>query len=55
MCIRDRCGTGPTALSILHACAIAGADGAMLVGRDKERSRKVLEGYVCLLYTSRCV
>lgn len=40
------CGTGPTALSILHACAIAGADVAMLVGRDKERSRKVLEGYV---------
>lgn len=40
------CGTGPTALSILHACSIAGADVAMLVGRDKERSRKVLEGYV---------
>lgn len=40
------CGTGPTALSILHACAVAGADVAMLVGRDKERSRKVLEGYV---------
>ena len=40
------CGTGPTALSILHACAIAGADVVMLVGRDKERSRKVLEGYV---------
>lgn len=40
------CGTGPTALSILHACAVAGVDVAMLVGRDKERSRKVLEGYV---------
>lgn len=40
------CGTGPTALSILHACSIAGADVAMLVGRDKERSRRVLEGYV---------
>ena len=40
------CGTGPTALSILHACAVAGADVVMLVGRDKERSRSVLESYV---------
>lgn len=40
------CGTGPTALSILHACSVAGADVAMLVGRDKERTRRVLEGYV---------
>lgn len=40
------CGTGPTALSILHACAVAGADVALLVGRDKERARQVLEGYV---------
>lgn len=40
------CGTGPTALSILHACAVAGADVVMLVGRDKERSRKALESYV---------
>lgn len=40
------CGTGPTALSILHASAVAGADVALLVGRDKERARQVLEGYV---------
>ncbi|OUO89001.1 shikimate dehydrogenase [Gordonibacter sp. An230] len=40
------CGTGPTALSILHASAVAGADVCLLVGRDKERTRGVLEGYV---------
>ena len=40
------CGTGPTALSILHASALAGADVALLVGRDKERTRRTLEGYV---------
>ena len=40
------CGTGPTALSILHACSLAGADVALLVGRDKERTRQTLEGYV---------
>lgn len=40
------CGTGPTALSILHACSVAGADVCLLVGRDKERTRSVLEGYV---------
>lgn len=40
------CGTGPTALSIMHACSVAGADVALLLGRDKERSRKVLEAFV---------
>ena len=40
------CGTGPTALSILHACAIAGAKRVVLVGRDKDRTREVLESYV---------
>lgn len=40
------CGTGPTALSILHACAIAGADVLLLLSRDKERARRVLEGYI---------
>ena len=40
------CGTGPTALSIVHACAIAGADEVVLVGRDKERARDVLDAYV---------
>lgn len=38
------CGTGPTALSILHACAIAGADVLLLLSRDKERARSVLDG-----------
>lgn len=40
------CGTGPTALSILHACAQAGAREVVLLGRDKERARGVLERYV---------
>lgn len=40
------CGTGPTALSILHACAVAGADSLMLLSREAERARRVLEGYV---------
>lgn len=40
------CGTGPTALSILHACAIAGAADVLLLGRDKERTRRILEHYV---------
>ncbi|MEF9875433.1 shikimate dehydrogenase family protein [Gordonibacter sp.] len=40
------CGTGPTSLAICHACAIAGAREVVLVGRDKERSRQVLETYV---------
>ncbi len=40
------CGTGPTALAIVHAAAVAGAREVVLVGRDKERSRAVLEDYV---------
>ncbi|MEG0758782.1 MAG: shikimate dehydrogenase, partial [Raoultibacter sp.] len=40
------CGTGPTALSILHACALAGAARVILIGRNKDRTRKVLEAYV---------
>ncbi len=39
------CGTGPTALAILHAAALAGAAEVTLVGRDKARSRAVLEEY----------
>ena len=42
------CGTGPTALSILHAAAIAGAKKVVLVGRDKEKTKLVLEEYVKL-------
>ncbi len=40
------CGTGSTALSIMHACAIAGVDIVLLLGRDAERTRCVLEGYI---------
>lgn len=40
------CGTGPTALAIVHACAGAGADEVVLVGRDKERAQRVLAAYV---------
>lgn len=40
------CGTGPTALSILHAAAVAGAESVVLVGRDRDRTRRVLAGYV---------
>lgn len=40
------CGTGPTALSIMHACAVAGANTLMLLSRDAQRARRVLEGYI---------
>ena len=40
------CGTGPTALAILHACAVAGACEVVLVGRDRERAQSVLQDYV---------
>lgn len=40
------CGTGPTALSILHAAALAGSARVVLVGRDADRTREVLETYV---------
>ena len=40
------CGTGPTALAIVHATALAGADEIVLLGRDKQRCRAVLETYV---------
>ena len=40
------CGTGPTALAILHACAQAGADQVLLLSRDKRRSRAALTAYV---------
>lgn len=39
------CGTGPTALAIMHACAIAGVDEIVLLGRDGARSRNVLDTY----------
>ena len=40
------CGTGPTALAICHACAIAGAREVILVGRNKKRAHKALSAYV---------
>ncbi len=40
------CGTGPTSLAIIHAAAQAGAADILLVGRDKEHAREVLEKYV---------
>lgn len=40
------CGTGPTALSILHAATVAGAESVVLIGRDRERTRRVLASYV---------
>lgn len=39
------CGTGPTALSILHACVLQGAAQVTLLGRDAARAQQVLEGY----------
>lgn len=39
-------GTGPTALAILHAAAQAGASKVVLIGRNKERSKKVLSRYL---------
>lgn len=39
------CGTGPTALSILHAATMAGASESLLLGRDKNRSKAVMQRY----------
>lgn len=40
------CGTGPTSLSILHACAQAGACEVLLLGRDKDRAARVISRYL---------
>lgn len=40
------CGTGPTALAILHACALAGADEVLLLSRDRAHSMDVMQVYV---------
>ena len=45
------CGTGPTALAIYHACAVAGADDLVLLSRSKERSRRALSAYAKLFGT----
>jgi shikimate dehydrogenase len=39
------CGTGPTALAILHAAACAGAQGLALVGRSEQRAAAALKAY----------
>ena len=39
------CGTGPTSLAIMHACACAGAAAVDLFGRDLERTRRAVESY----------
>ncbi len=39
------CGTGPTALSILHACACAQAGDAVLLSRDARRAIDALTRY----------
>lgn len=40
------CGTGPTSLSIMHACGQAGAARVSLLGRDTVRTDRVLRGYL---------
>ncbi len=39
------CGTGPTATSIVHALAGAGAREITLLGRDKERASRIMRRY----------
>lgn len=39
------CGTGPTSLAIMHACAEAGAECIALLGRDAGKAQQVLEAY----------
>ena len=39
------CGTGPTSLAIMHACAEAGAGHVTLLGRDAGKARQALEAY----------
>ena len=45
------CGTGPTALSCLHAVALAGADTIVLLSRSKDRAQQVLQDYLDLYGT----
>lgn len=39
------CGTGPTSLAIMHACAEAGAESVTLLGRNAEKAQQVLADY----------
>ena len=40
------CGTGPTSLAIYHAAAEAGASEMLLLGRERARTRRVVERYL---------
>lgn len=40
------CGTGPTALSIMHECAQAGCASVLMLSRDRARSQQVVNGYL---------
>lgn len=40
------CGTGPTSLAIVHAAAEAGAATVTLLGRNKERTKACMDGYL---------
>ena len=39
------CGTGPTSLAIMHACAAAGAAHISLLGRDESRVQQAVDEY----------
>lgn len=47
------CGTGPTAVSIMHECAQAGCASVLMLSRDAARAQQVVNGYLdeyrCLL------
>lgn len=40
------CGTGPTAVSIMHECVQMGAQRVVLLGRDKDKARTVVNQYL---------
>lgn len=39
------CGTGPTSLAIMHACAASGASRVVLLGRNADKAQQALEAY----------
>lgn len=40
------CGSGPTALAIMHECAQAGAQSVLLLSRKSERAQSAVNGYL---------
>lgn len=46
------CGTGPTAISVMHACACVGAGSVVLLSRDMQRAAAALERYARALANS---